>query len=232
MNVVVLAAGAIGSSTDTPWYLREKNSRIFLEDVVSTLGGLSIDRLCFCFRDLDIKRYHLQRVANFLSPRSLLVPVNDQVAGSAISCLLAVSTLSSDKPLLIVSANEIVKAEIPEIVKHFETSEFDGGCITFRSLNPRYSYVSRDSDGEIIEVVQQDPVSEEATTGLFWFRSTNYFKDAAEKMILNQVRTNGVFYIGPAFNQMILSGRKVGAVSIPEDNYIPLKTLDDLSRIG
>ena len=47
-------------------------------------------------------------------------------------------------------------------------------------------------------------------------------------MILKENRTDDLFFIAPAFNEMILSGLTIGVKSIERELYIPLKDTDQL----
>ena len=50
-------------------------------------------------------------------------------------------------------------------------------------------------------------------------------------MIAANDRVNNEFYIAPAYNYMIKSGKKIITYDIPEDKFHPTGTIDDLEKV-
>ena len=61
---------------------------------------------------------------------------------------------------------------------------------------------------------QQNPISTNATVGLFWYARAEYFVEAAKQMIIKNAKINNSFFIAPAFNEMILREKNVGITPI------------------
>ena len=139
------------------------------------------------------------------------------------------STMPSSDELLIVSANEIVDMDMHQVVQDFRARGFDGGTLTFSSIHPRYSYVRLDTAGEVIEAAQQNPISRNATAGVFWFKSVGAFVEAVKSMIRKGASTNDAFYPAPAFNEMLLKQARIGAIPMEAARYQPLKTEQQLA---
>jgi hypothetical protein len=62
---------------------------------------------------------------------------------------------------------------------------------------------------EIIEVVEKEVVSNEATVGIYNYKHGKDFVRAAEQMIAKNYRVNGEFYVAPAYNELIKEGKKI-----------------------
>ena len=84
----------------------------------------------------------------------------------------------------------------------------------------------------VTEISQYDPISKDATTGSFWFRTTRDFVEVAKLSILKGVNCNGSYFIAPVYNELILSNNCVGAFEIQNHKYFPLKDEVQLNAIA
>ena len=140
--------------------------------------------------------------------------------------------LPQDNELLIVSANEFVDIPLCEVLDSFRSRELDAGTVVFKSLNPAYSFVDIDTEGIVTETAQRRPISDNATTGIFWYSSTAAFVAGAKRMISKDANTEGQFFVAPVFNELVLEQMKVGVYEISSDLYTPLKAVgNDLDSI-
>ena len=77
----------------------------------------------------------------------------------------------------------------------------------------------------VSEVAEKNPISDNATVGIYyWNKGSDYVK-YAEDMIDKNIRTNNEFYVCPVFNQAIEDGKnirikeieKMWGIGTPED---------------
>ena len=226
-NILVLAAGQqlnLEGETSYPTCLAEIGGVSLLEMIIVNTLNIRSSACTFAFLKADISRYRLDKVARLLRPDARIVPIPRATKGSACSALIASCQLPQEDALLIISANELVDLDHCEVVKNFVENEYHGGVLTFKSVHPRYSYVKLHSSGLVIEAAQQDPISQTATAGVFWFRRTEYFVQAAMSMIRKSAFVGDSFYLAPTYNELILRQMRVGAFSIGNSRYRPLKT--------
>ena len=228
LNILILAAGGQEENTKPPAYLSEYSGRTALELIFEQLSDIDAETVSICLDAHDIIRYHAKRVARLISPNVKVFQIERQTGGSGCTALLAACQLAQDNELLIVSANELIKADIAAVLDEFRLQGFDGGLLCFSSLNPRYSFVKLDESGQAVEVSQRNPISKNATAGLFWYKTTAEFVRSAKQIILKDNKTDGLFFVAPAYNEMILSGQTIGVKSIENELYIPLKDTDQL----
>lgn len=228
LNILILAAGRQDQNTTPPAYLSEYSGRTALELVFEQFAGIDAETVSICLDTHDIVRFHAERVARLINPDVQVFQIERQTGGSGCTALLAACQLDQDNELLIVSANELIKADIAVVLDEFRQQDFDGATLCFSSLNPRYSFVRLDESGQAVEVSQRNPISKNATTGLFWYKTTADFVQSAKQMILKDNKTDDLFFIAPAYNEMILAGRTIGVKPIEGELYIPLKDTDQL----
>lgn len=228
MNILILLAGRIKSSSNSeftyPACLTELNGVSVLESIVSNLSDISGANYIFALHAEDISEFHLDNIAKLLVPKAKITVVPKSTMGSACTALLVACELETEQPLLIVSANELVRLKINPIIQDFSIQGLDAGTLVFKSIHPRYSYVRLSKVGLVIEAAQQNPISQVATAGVFWFAKTKDFIEAAKDTIRKATVTNSRFYLAPVLNQLILRHKKIGIKEIDKTDYIPLKT--------
>lgn len=226
-NILILAAGKHDedrSVGDFPACLQEgAGGKTLLEEISSKLEGIEGANFIFAFSGKDVDKYSLDKSALMLRPGAQVIKVHGTTAGSACTALFAACQIKEDVPLLIVSANEIVDIDYAQLIDNFHQSKLDAGVIVFNSIHPRYSYVKLDDEGLVVEAAQQKPISQNATTGTFWFARTSEFSTAVKKMIRKNSTTSKQFYIAPVLNELILNQKKIGVLEIDNDLYHPLK---------
>jgi dTDP-glucose pyrophosphorylase len=225
--ILILAAGVaedFGPTQPYPHYLTETGGVTLLERIVANTTGVDGGEHIFAFREDDIKRYRLGNIVKniTITPRLFSIPSNTK--GSACTAMFVASQIDQSAQLLIISANELVELDFKHVLEEFSRRELMAGTIAFSSTHPRYSYVKVDKNGRVVEAAQQNPISNLATTGVFYFRSTEIFVKSAKSMILKNAHTEGNFYIAPVFNEIILDQGAVGVSLIDKSRYKPLKT--------
>jgi choline kinase len=238
-NILILAAGQSEFTTHDGGYplcLTEVDGSPLLERVVANTRGIDNAHFVYALLDEYVERFHLGHVAQLITPNANVVRVPGNTQGSACTALLAAAGLEhSDAELLVISANELVDVDLAEVLGTFRHQELDGGTITFRSVHPRYSYVRLNSDGLVSEASQQIPISQTATAGIFWFRSTADFVAAAKNLIRKNAGVAGKFFIAPSFNELVLQQKRVGVYPIDNSRYHPMKSerqMQQFSRGG
>jgi len=227
ITILVLAASKSvqASTTNTfPFCLTEFSGKSVLELTVEKVRRIENSVVMFTFLESDSKAFYLERISTLLVPNSRCTKVSEETKGSGCTALLAACQLDQERELLIVSANEIVNVDFMKFITDFRTRELDGGTPVFQSIHPRYSFVRVDEDDLVVEAAQRQPISSNATAGIFWFKRTGDFVDAIKNLILKEARVDDAYFVAPAFNELILNGKKVGIFQLSPDEYVPLKT--------
>lgn len=227
INVLILAVSRVEADREQdelPTCLTQIGGLSLLERILEKSSELANANFTFVFSDNDAKKYHLNKVAEILKPESLSVLVPETTKGSLCTALLAASTLNQDSELLIISANELVDVDLVSVIDGFRSDKLDGGVLVFQSIQPRYSYVRLDDNGFVSEAAQRRPISQNATTGIFWFSKTADFVVGAKSLIRKDTTVDDAFFIAPVFNELILKSEKVGIHRIEVNDYRPLKT--------
>lgn len=228
MNVLVLLAGASAGFKEAgylfPKPLVEIAGQPLVQHVIRHFTPLveAGARLIFLIRHDDNLRYHIASVVKLLAPTAEVREVRGETAGAACSALLAVDLINRAEPLVIVNGDQLIEANLAAITGDFAARRLDGGIIIFPDVHPRWSFVKCDADGNVIETAEKRPISNLATAGFYYFASGAAFVEAAQAMILKDAAVNGMFYVCPVYNELILRNRRIGVHRIAKAQYVSL----------
>ncbi len=230
MNVLIPMAGA-GSRFAQAGYtfpkpLIEVNGKPMIQVVVD---NLNIDaHYVFIVQEEHFHKYNLKQVLNLIKPGCDIVTINGITEGAAVTTLLAKEYINNNEPLLIANSDQIVEWNSNECLYAFGADEIDGGILTFKATHPKWSYAKIGDNGFVSEVAEKNPISDNATVGIYYWKHGSDYVKYAEDMIQKDIRTNNEFYVCPVFNQAIQDGKKIRVKEIekmwgigtPEDlNY-------------
>ena len=154
-----------------------------------------------------------------------IVEVDGLTEGAACTALLAKDLIDRDEDLLIANSDQIIEYS-PEnfgYLKNFTT--VDGIVFCFHDVHPKWSFVEVDGRGIVVRVAEKNPISNNATCGIYWYRHGSDFVRCAESMIAKNIRVNNEFYIAPVYNELINGGRslipffvdRMHGIGTPED---------------
>lgn len=226
MNVLILAAGETRlptASTPYPTWLSEIDGKVLLEHQIRALVSRDDDRLVLAFRHSDIRRWHVDDIARQIFPRAEVVGIKGTTAGAACTALLTLGAIDLEKELIVASATDHLDIDMSEAVSTFRSAGADAGVVTFDALHPRYAFVRKDAQGFVTEAAEKRPISRSASAGLYWYRKASDFFDSIQRMVLKDAHVDGVFYISPSLNELVLAGKRIASIDIPADAYHPIK---------
>lgn len=218
MNVLIPMAGA-GSRFAQAGYtfpkpLIEVNNKPMIQVVVE---NLNIDaHYIFLVQEDHYVRYNLKQVLNLIAPGCDIIRVDGVTSGAAQTTLLAKALIDGDDPLLIANSDQFVEWDSNEVMYDFSNDSVDGGILTFKSMHPKWSFARLDDDGLVCEVAEKNPISDNATVGIYYWRQGKDYVKYAEQMIAKDIRVNNEFYVCPVFNEAIADGKRIKIRQVKE----------------
>lgn len=211
MNVLIPMAGA-GSRFASAGYtfpkpLIEVNGKPMIQVVVE---NLNVDaHFIFLVQKEHYEKYNLKQLLNLIAPGCDIIQVDGLTEGAACTTLLAKQLIDNDEPLLMANSDQFVEWNSNECLYAFTADGIDGGIVTFKATHPKWSFAKIGDDGFVSEVAEKNPISDNATVGIYYWKKGSDYVKYAEQMIEKNIRTNGEFYVAPTFNEAISEGKKI-----------------------
>ena len=129
--------------------------------------------------------YQIRKMILQSFPLAQVTMLADETRGAAETVLSISDQLISQRPLLIMDCDILFKSDdFKEAIENLHDSKIDGHLISFKSEEPRYSYVIA-SSGVATQVVEKKVISNEALIGAyFWSKSSDFEKYTRKVMEL------------------------------------------------
>ena len=201
-----------------PKPLIEIGENTMIEMVVNNFSYIQEKCFIFIVNEEDCKKFHIDNTLKLLTNDNCkIIKLQNETKGAACSALMAIEYINNDIPLIISNADQIIEKDIKNIIKNF--TNYDAGVITFESVHPRWSFVKTDENNLVIEATEKRPISKNAIAGFYYFNKGEDFVSSAMSMIKKDANVNGIYYIAPSLNEMILNNKKVGIYKIENNQY-------------
>lgn len=218
LNIVIPMAGA-GSRFAKEGYTDPKpliqvNGMPMIELVIKNLRPKMPHQFIFICQQAHIINYHLLEKFNRWAPGCIVVGIDGVTEGAACTVLAAKDHFNNNNPLMIANSDQYVDVDINKYLAAMQTERLDGLIMTMKANDAKWSYVGLDQSYRVTCVVEKEVISDEATVGIYNFRSGSLFVESAESMIMKKLRVNNEFYVAPVYNQIIENGNSVGIFNI------------------
>ena len=233
MQSIILAAGSTfinDADARYPVSMTEFNGKPLVQWIIEDLLTLPDNKIVIVVNQDEISRYHIDRTLKLIDSRITVVGVERNLGGAACSALLGLQHLDQDDEVIIINGNEKLTENHLLLIKQIHEKQTKAAIVSFESIHPRYSYAKVDRNDNVIEISEKDPISRNALVGFFWFSKVALIENAIKRMILKDASINGIFYLSPSINEIILDGIKVALIKIDNSKYHPMKTEWQLSE--
>jgi HAD superfamily hydrolase (TIGR01509 family) len=175
------------------------------------------------------QKFNLDTLLNLITPNCKIVEIEGITEGAACSTLLAKEHINNDSPLIITNSDQFIEWNSTEFMYQMNEKGFDGGIISFPATHPKWSFAKTDENNIVLEVAEKNPISNQATAGIYYWKQGSDYVKYAEQMIAKDIRVNNEFYVCPVYNEAIQDGKIIYNYSIDADKMWGLGTPEDLN---
>lgn len=216
LNIVVPMAGRGQRFVDAGYTLPKPLIPVLgmpmIELVIRNLTPDTPHRFHFLIQRAHDTSYGLSDKLAAWAPGCTVTHVDGITEGAACTVLLARDLIDSDAPLMIANCDQYIDADINAYLAAL--GDAAGLIMTMWADDPKWSFVRRDNTGRVVQVVEKEVVSNEATVGIYNFAKGRDFVRAADAMITAGNRVNGEFYVAPAYDTLIAEGARIDCFDI------------------
>lgn len=167
-----------------------------------SLDSIDLDKfdITFILREDNCKEYDLDKILLDKVSGARVIQIEGQTRGAVDTCLLAKEFLGSN-PLAIFTLDVYFEPHFDGLVRE----SLDGCILTFSSSSTNYSY-SKTKEDLVVEVAEKKVISNDASAGIYWFKSGDLFLDACKEYMTRPEE----LHVAPLYNILIKNGHKVG----------------------
>lgn len=143
-----------------------------------------------------------------------IVAVESVTQGPADTVLQARQVVNNRLPMVIANSDQYVDAKLEDFYDSLLKDGDSGAILTMEDDDPKWSYVEIDVAGQVKRVKEKEVISNQATVGVYGFSSATLAWSAFAEMWQQNDRTNGEFYVAPAYNFLAKSGVPINLINL------------------
>lgn len=178
----------------------------------------------FIVKDSDAMNYNIHGIIKEKFPESTVIAQQGKVDGAAITTLLVADMIDNDEPLLIVDCDILVNVNYGQLM----LMDIDGAVVVSESDFPHYSYAALRKDGSVKKIAEKEVISNNAISGVYYWKKGSDYVKYAKSMIKKNIRTNGEFYIAPVYNEAIKDKKVI--VPLFSNFFFHLGTQEEIDK--
>lgn len=215
-----------------PKPLIEVNSKPMIQLVIENLTPKVPHKFIFIVQKEHSEKYNLNSLLSKLTINPIIKEIDFITKGAASTVLEAEEYINNDEPLMIANSDQWIDIKIDDYLNSWNKTKNSGFIMTMKAEDPKWSYIKFEENGKIIDVVEKDVVSNEATVGIYNFNQGKLFCNYAKEMIKRKDTSKGEYYVAPVYKYLIRDDHKVEIYNIENDGsgrMYGLGTPDDLN---
>jgi dTDP-glucose pyrophosphorylase len=137
------------------------------------------------------------------------IEIDGLTEGPASTVDFALGRIPDGECVVVANTDQYVFTDLGDFVRMVRRGESTGQILTMTASSNAWSYVGRNSEGLITEVVEKVEISNEATVGIYGWSDSRDAKQAFQDTFQRNLRTNNEFYVAPTYNYLINRGQLV-----------------------
>ena len=172
---------------------------------------MNVDDITFVVLKEHVDKFDIDKAILKYFPLAKLIIIPKVLEGAVLTCMEGVKNINDDDSLLF---NDCDHAFVCRKFYDFNGAGLDGALLTFKSKDPRYSFLEMDADGNVIRTVEKQAISDNAICGAYYFKDKNTFMKNAIRY-LDECDYSEYFMSG-VYNVMAKEGLKIGNFTCDE----------------
>ena len=182
--------------------------------VIDNLRPLQAHRFVFICQQTHEEIYGISEKLRDWAAGCLVVHIDELTDGAARTVLAAAPVLDPAAPIMIANSDQFIDFPIDNFLAAASLPGIDGLIMSMVSTDPKWSFAASDADGFVTRVAEKEPISNEATVGIYHFTRAGDFLRGAARMIAAERRVNGEYYVAPVYNELIETGGRFRCLNI------------------
>lgn len=156
-----------------------------------------------------------------------IMEIDHLTSGQAETVYQALLKYPDESAILVFNIDTYLKISSAEL-NEASFGNLDGWLQLFNAPGEHWSFAKLNEKGEVVEVTEKKRISPHASTGLYYFKSSTYFKSIFEKYSDEVKAQFKETYIAPFYQYLLKENKKVGQHTIEFEKVIPLGTPDEV----
>jgi len=178
------------------WALQSVKDIVYSEMIVIALTEHEVD-------------YGISQIFNEMGYSNVKFIFLDKITdGQLCTVLTAREHIDTEEDILIANTDTYVQSNI-----FIDIENKPNGCSGIISvaeiLGNQWSFARTNDEGRVVQVAEKKRISDNASTGLYYFNNGSEFLESADELIRKGQKTKGEYYVIPVYQHYIDEGKLV-----------------------
>ena len=192
----------------TPKPLIEINGKPMLYHAFQSVKDVPYDKVIFIALTEHEQLYGVSKlIKEQIVAEFELILLDDVTEGQLCTVLEAREFFKEGERLVIAASDTYIKSNFGQEI---ENSKDCAGLISVAKLaGDHWSFAKTDDNDNVIEVAEKVRISDNASTGLYYFSNSKIFQKEAEELIAQKETAKGEYYIMPLYSKYIQKNKRI-----------------------
>lgn len=123
--------------------------------------------------------------------------------GPAHSLEILMEGVASDSSVICANSDQFIFDGLESFVDAVRSGTSAGQVLTMEASSNAWSYIGRDNNGAVERIVEKEEISNEATVGVYGWKSAAILSSSLSWQKGKNLRVNGEFYVAPSYGYLI-----------------------------
>ena len=147
---------------------------------------------------------------------ALFIVLDKYTDGAARTVSTIESKIDLNKPLVIANSDQFVLEGLYDFISKVRNLESSGLILTMKASGNKWSYITFNESKLITVVKEKEEISNEATVGIYAWKTGDLFFNSFKEMLKANDTTNSEFYVAPTYNYLIKKNLKIEFMNVGE----------------
>ena len=188
---------------------------------------VALESITFVVLKQHIEQFSIDREIKKCFPEAKIAVIPAVLPGAVLTCLHGVEEIADGEPILF---NDCDHAFLCRSFYDFCAQEkfqtIDGGLLTFKSHDERFSFAQCGEDGFVVRTVEKKAVSDNAICGAYYFKDKQTFLQAANAYLKNCEYKE--YFVSGVYNELAKNNKKV--TLFETDEHLSFGTPEELTQ--
>jgi NDP-sugar pyrophosphorylase family protein len=178
------------------------------------------DEIVFICNEKHLNETNIKNVLSELRPDSKIVSIGQHKKGPVYTVKPHYDLIDDSEEVLVCYCDNPFIWDRSDFISHVRENDYDGCILTHTGMHPhtlnstKMAFLKVDGK-KVLEIKEKecytdDPMSEHASTGAYYFKSGKILKKYFDKLMSLNINYGGEYYATLVYNLLIDSGLKVG----------------------
>jgi hypothetical protein len=171
-----------------------------------------------------INEFKIDEVIKKYFPDAKIVVIPQILKGAVLTCVEGIKEINDNLPIIFNDCDHIFRCQsFFDYCNNGAFEDIDGALLSFKSNDPKFSFLKLNDDGYVTGTVEKVVVSDKAICGAYYFKNKDLFLEMVEKYL---VKCNyAEYFVSGVYNIMAENDKKI--VNFTVDSHTPFGTPEE-----